>query len=135
VCGDHGRGHEFGTQLRGLGLVAPLPDVAPEEPLIASSAHELALAQRRHGARELVALSRPVTFGHVVEEHEPYGVRDRSNGAAVGRGSESLPAPTLMPMIGQPVLMARSMTLQIFSPYTWPREPPKMVKSWEKTQT
>ncbi len=26
------------------------------------------------------------------------------------------PAPSLMPMIGQPVLTARSMTLQIFSP-------------------
>ena len=44
------------------------------------------------------------------------------------------PAPSLMPMIGQPVLMARSMTLVIFSPYTSPREPPKIVKSWEKTQ-
>ena len=45
------------------------------------------------------------------------------------------PAPSLMPMMGQPALMARSMTLQIFSPYTWPREPPKIVKSWLKTHT
>ena len=45
------------------------------------------------------------------------------------------PAPSLMPMIGQPVLIARSMTLQIFSPYTSPSEPPKTVKSWENTHT
>ena len=45
------------------------------------------------------------------------------------------PAPSLMPMIGQPVLIARSITLVIFSPYTSPREPPKIVKSWLNTQT
>ena len=45
------------------------------------------------------------------------------------------PAPSLMPMIGQPVLMARSITLVIFSPYTSPSEPPKIVKSWLNTQT
>ena len=45
------------------------------------------------------------------------------------------PAPSLMPMIGQPVLIARSMILMIFSPYTSPSEPPKMVKSWLNTQT
>ena len=45
------------------------------------------------------------------------------------------PAPSLMPMIGQPVLMARSITLMIFSPKTSPSEPPKTVKSWENTQT
>ena len=45
------------------------------------------------------------------------------------------PAPSLMPMIGQPVLMARSITLVIFSPYTSPSEPPKTVKSWENTHT
>ena len=45
------------------------------------------------------------------------------------------PAPSLMPMIGQPVLIARSITLVIFSPYTSPRDPPNTVKSWEKTQT
>ena len=45
------------------------------------------------------------------------------------------PAPSLMPMIGQPVFMARSMTLVIFSPYTWPSEPPKIVKSWLNTHT
>ena len=45
------------------------------------------------------------------------------------------PAPSLMPMIGQPVLMARSMTFVIFSPYTSPRLPPKIEKSWLKTHT
>ena len=40
-----------------------------------------------------------------------------------------------MPTIGQPVEIARSMTLQIFSAYTSPSDPPKTVKSWEKTQT
>ena len=43
------------------------------------------------------------------------------------------PAPSLMPMIGHPVLIARSMTLTIFSPYTSPSEPPKTEKSWENT--
>ena len=45
------------------------------------------------------------------------------------------PAPSLMPMMGQPVFMARSITLVIFSPYTSPSEPPKTVKSWENTHT
>ena len=45
------------------------------------------------------------------------------------------PAPSLMPISGQPVFIARSMTLTIFSPYTWPRLPPKIVKSCENTQT
>ncbi len=39
-----------------------------------------------------------------------------------------------MPTIGQPVFMAMSMTLTIFSPNTSPSEPPKTVKSWAKTQ-
>ena len=45
------------------------------------------------------------------------------------------PAPSLIPISGHPVFIARSITLQIFSPYTWPRLPPKMVKSWENTHT
>ena len=40
-----------------------------------------------------------------------------------------------MPITGQPVFIARSMTLTIFSPKTWPRLPPKTVKSWANTQT
>ena len=40
-----------------------------------------------------------------------------------------------MPTTGQPIFSARSMTLTIFSPNTSPREPPKTVKSWAKTQT
>ncbi len=40
-----------------------------------------------------------------------------------------------MPMIGQPIFMASSITLTIFSPKTSPREPPKTVKSCAKTQT
>ena len=40
-----------------------------------------------------------------------------------------------MPMTGQPVFSARSMTLTIFSPKTSPSDPPKTVKSWAKTQT
>src|SRR5215207_3228662 len=40
-----------------------------------------------------------------------------------------------MQMTGQPILAARSITLQIFSLITSPREPPKTVKSCEKTQT
>ena len=39
-----------------------------------------------------------------------------------------------MPTTGQPVFIARSMTLQIFSPKTSPSEPPKTVKSWLNTQ-
>ena len=38
-------------------------------------------------------------------------------------------------MIGAPFLMARSITLQIFSPCVSDSEPPKTVKSWEKTYT
>ena len=45
------------------------------------------------------------------------------------------PPESLMPMTGQPILAARSMTLQIFSLITSPSEPPKTVKSWLKTQT
>ena len=40
-----------------------------------------------------------------------------------------------MPITGQPILAARSMILHIFSAITSPREPPKTVKSWLKTQT
>ena len=40
-----------------------------------------------------------------------------------------------MPITGQPILAARSMILHIFSAMTSPSEPPKTVKSWEKTQT
>ena len=40
-----------------------------------------------------------------------------------------------MPITGQPYLTARSMTLQIFSAKTSLSEPPKTVKSWEKTKT
>ena len=40
-----------------------------------------------------------------------------------------------MPITGQPTLAARSMTLHIFSAITSPSEPPKTVKSWEKTKT
>ena len=40
-----------------------------------------------------------------------------------------------MPMTGQPILAARSMTLHIFSAMTSPSEPPKTVKSWLKTHT
>ncbi len=40
-----------------------------------------------------------------------------------------------MPMTGQPIFAARSMTLHIFSAMTSPSDPPKTVKSWENTQT
>ena len=40
-----------------------------------------------------------------------------------------------MPTTGQPIFMARSMTLTIFSPNTSPSEPPKTVKSCANTQT
>ena len=40
-----------------------------------------------------------------------------------------------MPITGQPILAARSMILTIFSAITSPSEPPKTVKSWEKTHT
>jgi hypothetical protein len=38
-------------------------------------------------------------------------------------------------MTGQPIFMAKSMTLTIFSPKTWPSEPPNTVKSWANTAT
>ena len=40
-----------------------------------------------------------------------------------------------MPTSGQPIFMARSITLTIFSPNTSPSDPPKTVKSCAKTQT
>ena len=40
-----------------------------------------------------------------------------------------------MPITGQPIFAARSITLHIFSAITSPSEPPKTVKSWLKTQT
>ena len=40
-----------------------------------------------------------------------------------------------MPITGQPIRAARSWTLTIFSAITSPSEPPKTVKSWEKTHT
>ena len=45
------------------------------------------------------------------------------------------PPESLMPTTGQPVFIARSMTLTIFSPKTSPRLPPKTVKSCANTQT
>src|SRR4051794_19410449 len=45
------------------------------------------------------------------------------------------PPESLIPMTAQPILAAKSITLHIFSPITSPSEPPKTVKSWEKTQT
>jgi hypothetical protein len=41
----------------------------------------------------------------------------------------------LIPITGQPYFTARSITLQIFSAKTSLNEPPKTVKSWEKTKT
>ena len=40
-----------------------------------------------------------------------------------------------MPITGQPVFMARSMTLQTFSENALDKLPPNTVKSWEKTYT
>ena len=40
-----------------------------------------------------------------------------------------------MPITGQPVFSAWSMTLTIFSPYTSPSDPPNTVKSWLNTHT
>ena len=40
-----------------------------------------------------------------------------------------------MPITGQPNFAARSITLQIFSAKTSDSEPPKTVKSCEKTKT
>ncbi len=45
------------------------------------------------------------------------------------------PPPSLMPISGQPVFRAWSITLTIFSPCTSPSAPPNTVKSWLKTQT
>src|SRR5215469_13134295 len=45
------------------------------------------------------------------------------------------PPESLMPIIGQPILTARSMTLQIFSANTSPSEPPSTLKSCEKMHT
>src|SRR3954447_11810313 len=45
------------------------------------------------------------------------------------------PPESLMPMTGAPTRTARSMTLQIFSACGWERDPPKTVKSCEKTKT
>ncbi len=45
------------------------------------------------------------------------------------------PPESLIPITGQPILAARSMILHIFSAMTSPSEPPKTVKSCEKTQT
>ena len=40
-----------------------------------------------------------------------------------------------MPITGQPIFAARSISLHIFSPITSPSEPPKTVKSWLNTHT
>ncbi len=40
-----------------------------------------------------------------------------------------------MPITGQPIRAARSITLHIFSPMTSPSEPPNTVKSCENTAT
>ena len=45
------------------------------------------------------------------------------------------PPESLIPMTGQPILAARSMTLHIFSLITSPSDPPKTVKSCENTHT
>src|SRR3982750_4723787 len=45
------------------------------------------------------------------------------------------PPESLMPIKGQPYFAARSITLQIFSANTSLSEPPKTVKSCEKTKT
>src|SRR5215210_7919472 len=45
------------------------------------------------------------------------------------------PPESLIPMTGQPTFAARSITLHIFSLITSPSEPPKTVKSCEKTHT
>ena len=43
------------------------------------------------------------------------------------------PPESLSPIMGAPTRMARSMTLQIFSAKASDNDPPKTVKSWEKT--
>jgi hypothetical protein len=45
------------------------------------------------------------------------------------------PPESLIPTIGHPVLIARSITLQIFCAYTSPKDPPNTVKSCENTHT
>ena len=45
------------------------------------------------------------------------------------------PPESLIPITGQPIRAARSMTLTILSPITSPSEPPNTVKSCEKTHT
>ncbi len=45
------------------------------------------------------------------------------------------PPESLRPTTGQPTFMAKSMTLQIFSPNTSPSDPPNTVKSWANTAT
>ncbi len=45
------------------------------------------------------------------------------------------PPESFNPTTGQPTFIAKSMTLQIFSPNTSPNEPPNTVKSWAKTAT
>jgi hypothetical protein len=45
------------------------------------------------------------------------------------------PPESLMPIRGQPYLRARSITLQIFSANASDSDPPKIVKSCEKTKT
>ena len=45
------------------------------------------------------------------------------------------PPESLIPITGQPNFAARSITLQIFSAKTSLSEPPKTVKSCEKTKT
>ena len=45
------------------------------------------------------------------------------------------PPESLIPIIGEPVFTARSITLQIFSANTSPSDPPSTVKSCEKRKT
>ena len=45
------------------------------------------------------------------------------------------PPESLIPITGQPIFAARSITLQIFSAITSPSEPPNTVKSWLNTHT
>ena len=45
------------------------------------------------------------------------------------------PPESLIPTTGQPNFTAMSITLQIFSAKTSDSDPPKTVKSWQKTQT
>ena len=52
-----------------------------------------------------------------------------------GGGGANLPPLSFNPMTGAPDRTARSITLQIFSAWVSERDPPKTVKSWEKTYT